>query len=78
MAQVPTVEQVERALLDVFQYYKSRTGDCLEEHHFRVQLTQVGFTSDDLNRGMESLVNKGFVKLKGTAFCLTDKGFAAM
>lgn len=79
MASLPTLEDAERAILDVFAEKGTRPGESIKG----IVLTDlmVGnpapFRADDLNAALTSMAEKGWIfqKLAGW-YTLTEDGFA--
>lgn len=79
MASLPSLEEAERAILDVFADKGTRPGESIKS----IVLTDllVGdpppFRADNLNAALQSMAQKGWIteKLQGF-YTLTDVGFA--
>lgn len=79
MASLPTLQDAERAILDVYADKGTRPGESIKG----IVLTDlmVGnpapFRADDLNNALASMVAKGWIVEKMADFyTLTDDGFA--
>jgi hypothetical protein len=80
MATQPTLEEIERFILDVYKQKNIRANECLPVQVLLSEfLERKKLREDDLPKGLNSLIQKGLLR-KGNInfYCLTDKGFAAI
>ncbi len=77
MAILPTLEDAERAILDVFLKFGTRPGESIKS----ISLTSLmagesPFRSDDLNAALQSMMDKGWIDVPSEGFySLTAAGF---
>lgn len=80
MATVPTLEESERHLLNVFAKFGIRPGEVLAQVSIISSVNHNRFRSSDLNEALESMFAKGWIEDgQGPGwFRLTEAGFAAI
>jgi hypothetical protein len=79
MAQLPTVEESERFILDIYKQRGIRVNEMLIYGVFLLELQkQSKFIEDDLQAGFKSLIQKGMIIEKEGKYFLTNSGFEAM
>ena len=79
MASLPTLEDSERAILDIFAEKGTRPGESIKSLDLTDLLVgdPTPFRADDLNAALQSMVAKGWITVKfGDFYTLTDAGFA--
>jgi hypothetical protein len=80
MAELPTVADVARAILDASKSFNPRPGTSIPMLAVFLKLSERGFVSDELNAGFASMQADGLIEPSGNPrfFRLTEAGFAAM
>jgi len=78
MAELPTTEEMERVILDIFKEFNVRSGEILLLQNFLSAIANTKYRTEDFERGMDSLIEKGHVTKKDNRFFLTDSGFQEM
>jgi hypothetical protein len=79
MANVPTREECERFILDVYKRKGARAGDMLHWGIFEASREEQNrFREEDMTSGLESLKEKDMIKQAGNKYSLTETGFEAM
>lgn len=78
MATVPTTEEMERVILDIFKEFHVRSGGMLLVSTFYQKVVDMGYQMEDFQRGMGSLIEKEHVRKEENRFFLTDSGFQEM
>ena len=80
MASIPTKEQAERAILNVFKRFGTRPGESIK----MIALTDLmagasPFRSDDVNAALQAMADKNWIEVRLNGFyTLTELGFAAV
>jgi len=79
MAELPTLEEIERAILDIFSTLNVRADENLMPQILHAHwVKKPEFRSDDLISGLNSLVQKEHLVENETSYTLTEKGFKAI
>lgn len=80
MASLPTLEEAERAILEVFARFNTRPDESIKFIALTDLMTGVNpFRSDDLNAALQSMAAKKWVEERTPGFLtLTTEGFAAI
>jgi hypothetical protein len=78
MATLPTLEDAERAILDVFKRMGTRPGEGIMQQALYPLMEGVGrLEADDLNKALQSMETKGWIESKRAGFItLTKLGYA--
>lgn len=78
MATLPTMEEIERAILDIFEELNVRAGRGLLLQALSAQWPK-SFTQEELLRGLASLVAKRYIEQSQRHhYILTEQGYAAI
>ena len=79
MAELPTNDEIVRAVLDMFKTDQAREGDCLRTAAVMIRLsTGYKFRNDESVKALEFANEQGMLTVDNQSVCLTAKGFAAM
>lgn len=78
MAKVPTPKQSAIFILQHFKINHLRAGDMLLTGPLLMAFQQEGFTSDDLQEGLDYASVRNWIEIDNTSVYLTDQGFAEM
>ena len=80
MATVPTIEQVERRILDEISALKVRSGEIFEPMRIHMKLQQQGLRAAEINGALQSMGDKGWCENATSPkfLKLTDAGYAAI
>lgn len=76
MATLPTAEEAERFILDMFRQRSLRAGESFRTLNLMTEIKGTHFRSDDINQALTSMIEKGWVELRqsGLFLALTEKG----
>ncbi len=77
MANVPTQQDAELAILDVFQHFGTRPGESIKMIAINdLMVGENSFRADELNAAVRSMADKEWISANRPGFfTLTDKGF---
>ena len=76
---IPTDEEIERAILDVFAERSVRSGEGEMSQEIQLNLLNKGFTVEQCAAGFQSLVGKGLLdRGENNMLILTSDGFNEM
>lgn len=77
MANAPTIQDAERAVLGVFQRFGTRPGESIKMIALNDLMTgENGFRSDELNTALQSMADKEWIGSNRPGFfTLTETGF---
>ena len=78
MAHLPTLEESERFVLDIYKQSNIRAGEMLPLGVFLAEVTEQKVREEDFNSGMKNLKEKGMIEEKNGKFFLTELGFKAI
>jgi hypothetical protein len=80
MATLPTTEQAERAILNVFKRFGTRPGESIKMVALMDLMAGSNpFRADDLNAALQAMTNKEWIEVRREGFyTLTELGFAAV
>ena len=81
MAELPTNEEIERAVLDLFKKFGTRPGESLSiTKFFQIQDTSSSIRNSDVARVLTIMAEKGLVILESEngPIVLTETGFKAI
>jgi hypothetical protein len=82
MANLPSKEEIEREILDIYIKFGVREGEMLPLANLNSEWMKKGdrFRGDDLINGINSLINEGVLEEQEgkTAVFLTKKGYEAL
>ncbi|HEV2553225.1 MAG TPA: hypothetical protein VGV17_05655 [Bosea sp. (in: a-proteobacteria)] len=77
-AMSPTVEDVERAVLEVTAAYTRKANEIVPIMGVNMKLQEKGYRADEIADAFESMIAKGWVVIAGTFFKLTPEGAAEL
>ena len=77
MAKLPTLQETERAILDVFKQFGTRPNESIRTISLTSLLSGSNpFRADDLNAAVQSMADKGWIGSNRAGFyTLTEAGF---
>jgi hypothetical protein len=75
---LPTLAEIERAILDVFSFHNSRPGEGILPYEIQSQLFEDGIIAEEYAQGLQSMINKGWLKVGADTIAITDAGFKEM
>lgn len=76
---IPTDEEIERAILDVFKERSVRSGEGEMSDAIQMDLWNKGFTGEQCVAGFKSIIDKGLLERGDNAtLILTPDGFSKM
>jgi hypothetical protein len=80
MAELPDIDQIERAILDEIYKKNIRGRQIFDIMSINIQLQSNGFTGSEITSAFQSMKNKGWIENSKSIkfFMLTDAGFAAI
>jgi DNA-binding transcriptional regulator PaaX len=80
MATLPTAEEAERAILNVFKRFGTRPGESIKSIALMDLMAGSNpFRVDDLNAALQAMAGKGWIEERRTGFyTLTEAGYAAV
>ncbi len=80
MAQIPTMEQSERAVLDAIAEYNIRPNEIVPVMAVRTKAMARGLSAAEANAALESMQRKGWLILTAGSphMTVTSAGFAAI
>jgi hypothetical protein len=78
MAKVPTPKESANLILQRFKISHLRAGDMLLTGPLLMAFQQEGFTSEDLQNGLDYASERNWIEIDNTTVFLTDQGFAQM
>lgn len=74
----PSVEEVERSVLEATAAYTRNAGEIVPIMGVNMKLQEKGYRAEEIAAAFESMVAKGWVVLAGTFFKLTPTGVAEL
>lgn len=77
-AMSPSVDDVERAVLEATVTYTRRANEIVPIMGVNTKLQEKGYRADEIADAFESMIAKGWVVLAGTYFKLTPAGVAEL
>lgn len=78
MAKVPTPKESANLILQRFKINHRRAGDMLLTGPLLMVFQQEGFTTEDLQNGLDYASERNWIEIDNTTVFLTDQGFAQM
>lgn len=80
MAEIPTNNEVERAILNEIEMRNVRAGEVVNIMSIGIALQKRGLRGSDINSALQRMMEAGLVSWDGRSqfLKLTDAGFAAM
>jgi hypothetical protein len=78
MAKVPTPKESANLILQRFKINHLRAGDMVLTGPLLMAFQQEGFTSEDLQNGLDYAQKLNWIEIDNTTVFLTDEGFTEM
>lgn len=77
MATLPTLEEAERFVLDLFESFGTRPGESIKTINLSIKLAGTQFRAADIQHAVDSMIEKKWVewRLGGQFLALTEEGF---
>jgi hypothetical protein len=77
MAVLSTIENAHK-ILEIYKHFASRPGHVLRVYNFVAVGARRRWDMNDLQQGLESAIERGWIAARAGEFELTESGFAEM